>query len=608
MCGIVGIIDSRGAINESTIRRMADTIQHRGPDGNGYHVQDGVGLGHRRLSIIDLENGQQPMHSADGKCTLVYNGELYNFQALKEELSAAGHSFRTHSDTEVILAAYQAWGTTCVERFRGMFAFALHDHSEKRVFLARDPLGIKPLYYSHVEERVCFASEIRAISQVPGFDAKISPKALDAYLKYQYIPQPDTVFENMYCLPPGNMAVVSVDNPTVSPKPYWQVKYQPEHLPEADWLERLEDAVKESVDAHLVADVPFGAFLSGGIDSTLVVSYMQEILQQPVKTFTIGFEEKEYSELDYARQAAKQLGTEHYEEIVKPDALAVLDILVDRYGQPFGDSSAIPTYYVSKLASEHVKMVLTGDGADEAFAGYHSYTHWQKYLAYEGSAAWKRPMHPLMHLVSKDKYPLRKSAQGWQEQITYYAKNARQAIWQPDFVEKAVDQYDYYERAYKAAGKTPMTWRAQYTDMQTYLPGDILTKVDVASMANSLETRTPLTDKSIWELAAKIPTELNFAQNSQGQWQSKRLLKKILAKKFDSKFVHRPKQGFGVPLKHWFAPKGPLYDFMQAEFEPKEHPLYQFLNPKVVQPMVAKGEYPSNLWLLLFLSRWLKKH
>jgi asparagine synthase (glutamine-hydrolysing) len=572
-------------------------------------IRDSVGLGHRRLSIIDLATGAQPMTNEDGNVWITYNGELYNYQELRKELIAKGHGFRSVSDTETIIHAYEEWGDACVERFRGMFAFGIADYRKRRVFLARDQLGIKPLYYLVQAGHFAFASELQALRCIPGQPFTIDTKALDEYLWLQYIPAPRTIFREVQKLPPAHRMAITFDGRVTGPEEYWRVEWRPDRKRrEEEWVEALDDVLRDSVRAHLVADVPFGAFLSGGVDSSAVVAYMAQIMDRPVKTFSIGFEEAEYSELPFAKQASERWGTEHHVEIVKPDALDVLPRLVSHYGEPFGDSSAIPTFYVSQMARKHVPMVLSGDGGDESFAGYDSYRYWMRGFDHDGAARWKNLLRPIGHALNPDRYPLRcPTLDAWLSFINYMPTDLRQQLWRPEYRPVLPPVLETFKKEFKRVRKYQLCSKVQYMDLKTYLPFDILTKVDVASMMHGLEVRTPLVDVRVVEFASTIPQNLLIRKNGAGEWEGKLLLKKVMQKYYPSEFLHRKKMGFAVPVRKWFSSGGALRPMVQERLTGQNSVLNEFFNLEIRQAIVANG-VSHQMWLLLFLDEWLRQN
>ncbi|MEL6562251.1 MAG: asparagine synthase (glutamine-hydrolyzing) [Bacteroidota bacterium] len=599
MCGISGAVGFEQEVKHH-LKAFNESLLHRGPDGEGIFEQGSVFLGHRRLSIIDLDNGQQPMFSEDKNCVIVFNGELYNFRELRIELEKAGISFKTTSDTEVILYAYKVWGQSCLNRFRGMFSFAIVDYVSNHVFIARDHFGIKPLLYYQGSEGFFFASELSAFKKLPFLNFSINSEALDQYLWHQYIPAPNTIFKNIHKLPPANFLKIGFNGKVLEKQKYWQFKFTPEHSPSmSDWVEETDNVIKSSVKSHLVSDVPFGAFLSGGIDSSLVVSYMSELLSSPVKTFSIGFHEKEYNELKYARAIAEQYQTEHYEEILEPDALTMLPDLVSQYGEPFGDSSSIPTYYVSKLAGSKVKMVLSGDGGDEAFAGYDTYLRWINDLSYPGVSKTKKMLYPLGRAIYPHRYMKRNSYQHWMEIVRYYPYELRKQLY-----EGKLDIFPNYDSKlfgtlFKEAENFDHVQKAQYMDLGTYLPYDILTKVDIASMAHSLEVRTPLIDTKVWDHISKIPSSHHFS-GEKSEFTGKILLKKLLASKTSEEFAFREKKGFAVPLSKWFGDQ----DQKVIDRLMDSNHLFEYFHKPTVKEILQDG-IGRRIWLLLFLDEWL---
>ena len=611
MCGIVGLLNwNFSPVVRPILECMTNLLAHRGPNGNGVFVREFVGLGHRRLSIIDLEGGKQPLSNEEGTLWITFNGEIYNYKELQQTLSKKGHRFRTKSDTEVIVYAYKEWGDDCVKHLRGMFAFGIADFHRRRIFLARDHFGIKPLYYARTPTAFVFASELQALRPVPDISWDIDLQAVDQYLCFQYIPAPRTIFKNIFKLLPAHRMSISFDQKAQLPEPYWNLEFRPnfQRKPK-EWMEAVEETLKESVRAHLVSDVPFGAFLSGGIDSSLVVNCMSEILREPVKTFSIGFDDPSFNEISFASQVADQCHTEHHVEILKADALQILPELVRNFGEPFGDSSAIPTFYVSKLARQSVPMVLSGDGGDEFFAGYSSYSAWMRWLEYGDLTTFKRQMGFLFHgLFHPKQRPFFRSPQlkHWLCFIQSVSVETRKELWRPehqktlDCSEKKNEKFPAILDSYSAAHKV------QWMDIHTYLPDDILTKVDRASMMHGLEVRTPFVDLKVAELAVTIPSELNLSQNSFGEWEGKILLKNVIQKYYPPSFVRRPKQGFAVPLEKWFSPKQDINQQMTQRLLSASSPLAAWFNSGALQMVMKKG-MTNFVWSLLFLDEWVRQ-
>ncbi|MDO9553105.1 asparagine synthase (glutamine-hydrolyzing) [Rhodonellum sp.] len=590
---------------------MLSPICHRGPDGEGVFCFENIGIGHRRLSIIDLVGGKQPLSNFEKSLWITYNGELYNYRELRKSLQQKGFSFSTDSDTEVVLHAYAYWGKDCVRHFRGMFAFGILDILNKELFLARDHFGIKPLVYAHNSEVFAFSSEIQALKPIPEINWDIDLTALDQYLAYQFIPAPNTIYKEVKKLPPAHFMRVSFSGEIKELTSYWQLDFKPDHSrTEKDWMEALEETIKISVNSHLVADVPFGSFLSGGIDSSLVVGYMSQLMAKPVKTFSIGFEEEGYSELDYARKVARHWGTDHHEAIVRADALSILPDLVRHYGEPFGDSSAIPTYYVSQLARKHVTMALSGDAGDELFAGYESYsTRWSRHFSPipEHLPAYKKGLYQILNPVFPRKYPLRTaSLSDWQRYIQYYGPIERSKLWKPEFSHQLIQTDAIHLKIWKESEALGHFQKAQNLDFRTYLPYDILTKVDIASMMHSLEVRTPLLDIRVVELACQIPEKFNINKSS-GEWVGKQLLKKIVSKDLGNEFAFRNKMGFAIPIQKWFGTDGKSSKEVKDRLLSSGNGLDTFFDTSELK-RIANGSHSGQQWLMIFLQEWLNQN
>lgn len=606
MCGIAGYISLNNKAEDHIIKGMTDIIAHRGPDGFGHKLFNNIAIGHRRLSIIDLAAGHQPMCSADEKIWITFNGEIYNYLELKTELQKLGVVFKTNSDTEVIIYAYQKWGNNCLQKLRGMFAFAIVDYNKEELLIARDHFGIKPVYIYKDNKTIAFASELQQFKALENFDSSVNTIAIDNYLWLQYVPAPITIFNAVQKLKPAHYITVSFKGIVSTQKQYWDISFSNKQTKtQEEWIEATNDVIKNSVKAHLVSDVPFGAFLSGGIDSTLVVKYMSEILPQKVKTFSIGFEEEEYNELKFSDQAAKVFGTEHYTKIIQPDALSLLPKLVTHYGEPFGDSSALPTYYVCELAKKHVTMVLSGDGGDECFAGYGSYLHWMQYMPINYREGFKKKLYPYLEKYLPKKYPRKDSLNYWLSHIEYLNTDWRSKLWNKDLKENIKKSPVEFEEFYAKTEKYSMANKVQYMDAKTYMPYDILTKVDIASMCHSLEVRTPLIDKEVWEFAATIPEEFNIKKMN-GKWEGKLLLKQILQRHFPSEFVYRKKQGFAIPLSKWFSNKGELRQKLNESVLSPNSNLSGYFDIKTLDELL-KTDNTGGMWLMLFLEEWLNQ-
>ncbi len=623
MCGISGILDTGSAPERALIEKMNRIMEHRGPDGEGYHLDGPVALGHRRLSIIDLSGGAQPLSNEDDSVWITFNGEIYNFPALREELLALGHRFRTRSDTETIVHAWEEWGEDCPKRLRGMFAFAIWDKRRKVLFLARDRMGKKPLYYYSDGKRFLFASEIKALLQDDAVPRELDPGALVDYLNYHYIPFPGTIFKGIRKLAPGHSLNIALDPSstalTVLEKPYWNLTYAPDvSVSEDEWIAALRAKLEEAVQIRLISEVPLGAFLSGGIDSSAVVALMSQVQSAPVKTFSIGFKEEDFSELQYARQIAERFGTEHHEYVVEPDAMEVLPRLAWEYDEPFADSSAIPTWYVSKLAREQVTVILSGDGGDETFAGYRRYRwatdmgryDWLPDAIRKPLFGWPAAMLPtgmkgqgtLRHL-SRDPFERYAGINTFGE--TAYLESLLSADVKSGLrgdSARTLPDYTALKRYYDECLEHDYLTRIQYVDTKTYLAEDILTKVDRASMLCSLETRAPLLDHEVVELAARMPSHLKLKNGD-----AKYILKKTMAGLLPDEILYRRKMGFGVPLVHWF--KKDLTSYARDILLSQQARERGFFNPAAVEKLLndhqkAGRDLSARIWALLFFEHW----
>ena len=589
---------------------MTETLSHRGPDGAGVFVRDNVGLGHRRLSIIDHEGGRQPMSTSDGQVHLTYNGEVYNFRELRKELEGKGYRFRTSSDTEVILYAYEAWGRHCVDRFEGMFAFAIADFRKREILLARDHFGIKPVLYRITQNSFAFASEFQAFYPLPDWSGEIDLYAIDLYLRYQYIPAPHTAFRKVFKLPAGHRMIVAMDEPRHTIERYWEPDFSKKRkFRDEELLEELDDTLRDSVKRHLVADVPFGALLSGGIDSSLVVGYMSELLHQPVKTFSIGFEDESVDELKYARLVSQKYGTEHHEEIVKFDALEKLPEIVRHHGEPFGDQSTIPTWYVSQLARSHVPMVLSGDGGDELFAGYGTYPAWLQNVAPPEvlpDRTLKGFLRPLWKAVNPGKYPVKpnaeKNIENWIRCIGRFNSDSRGTLWHRDIAFVSDLPGTTFEDALQSGSGFSGVNRVQRIDLETFLPEDILCKVDIASMRFGLEVRPPMLDRRFFKLASSIPPRQLHQQGA--EYCGKLPLKRLAASKLGDEFAFRPKQGFGLPLQSWLRDDTMNSAAVADRLCHADAMINQWFQPVAVNEVIA-NQRVENIWLLLVLEEWL---
>jgi asparagine synthase (glutamine-hydrolysing) len=542
------------------------------------------------LAIIDPVGGAQPLANEDGSRQLVFNGEIYNFQELRRELVAAGPLFATRTDSEVLLHGYEEWGEDLVARLRGMFAFGLVDFANRRLFLARDQLGIKPLYWTVDRHRLAFASAIGTLRLLPDLDATLDWTALDQYLQLQYVPPPLTAFRAIRKLPPASCLSVDFEGTVRGPRRYWRLAYAPRRgLSSAAWEEGLDAALDDSIRAHLVSDVPSGAFLSGGVDSSLVVDRMSRLLGAPVKTFSIDFEDAAYSEAAYGRFVAEQCGTDHHVRTVRPEALAILPELLRGFGEPFGDSSAVAAWHLARMAREQVPMVLSGDGGDEAFGGYEAYALWLSGVDHR-TTPWPQFSDDLgryLSLVSYVNYPFR--ARLWREPYRWVLESP----------------FAWHEAVFASLAGLPPLAQARLCDVAAYLHGDILAKVDVTSMAHGLEVRTPLVDVRVMELAFSMPEDLLMGRDAQGNWQGKRVLKKLLERSFPAAFVHRPKKGFALPLSTWFGPGGQYRPHLEARLLGPDSRLGPLFRPEPMERLL-RAVSTGPLWVLLVLEQWLR--
>jgi len=654
MCGIAGLLSQSRTDLDATVAQMVASIRYRGPDDSGVWTDPsaGVGLGHARLSILDLSpEGHQPMSSRTGRYVLSYNGEVYNFAELRSELETCGAAFRGHSDTEIILAAFEAWGIDkSLRRFVGMFAFAIWDRHERRLYLVRDRLGIKPLYFGWVGRSFVFASELKAIRSLREFDSPVDRGALALFTRLAYVPAPHSIYRDLYKLMPGCLfsigldQVVSRKNFSASPddsaaswRPvrYWSAKQAAEEgtsrplvASESDALEQLEVLLRQAVKLRMVADVPLGAFLSGGVDSSLVTALMQAQSATPVRTFTIGFHEAEYNEADHAKQVAAHLGTDHTELYVAPEqARAVIPRLPNLYDEPFGDSSQIPTFLVSELARRHVTVALSGDGGDELFAGYNRYflgrRLWSRigwlpksfrYGMAKGIRAFSPEslstiFHALRFFVPSMQSPgdkLHKLADilAVKDPDTMYLGLVSQWKDPAQVVREGLEPLITLTDRGQWAGLDDFTLRMMFLDLVTYLPDDILTKVDRASMGVSLEARVPLLDHRLVEFAWRLPLSMKIRREGEGKW----LLRRVLDRYVPAPLIERPKMGFGVPIDQWL--RGPLREWAEELLD--EHRLRQegYFSPEPIRQkweehLSGRRNWQYPLWNVLMFQAWL---
>jgi len=626
MCGIAGIFDTRERrpIDEGLLERMNQAQFHRGPDDGGVHVEPGVGLAHRRLSIIDLSNGHQPLFNEDGSVVVVYNGEIYNFPELTTELLAAGHQFRTHCDTEVIVHAWEEWGEECVKRFRGMFAFAIWDRNRQTLFLARDRLGIKPLHYALQKDgRLLFGSELKSLLVHDRLPRKIDPCSVEDYFAFGYVPEPRTIFSDVFKLPPGHILTIRRGDTRLQPRQYWDVDFSPNGITdEREAREQLIARIEEAVRIRLIADVPLGAFLSGGVDSSAVVAMMAGLNSEPVNTCSISFGDPAYNESDFASIVANRYHTRHQVEEVSPDDFDLVEKLVDLYDEPYADSSAMPTYRVCELARKRVIVALSGDGGDENLAGYRRY-RWHQYEQRMRSILPLSLRRPLFGTLGR-LYPkadwapkvfrakstlealARDDVEGYFHSVSILGDTIRARLFSDEFRRnlQGYQAVEVFREHATHAPEHPLS-RVQYLDLKTYLVGDILTKVDRASMAHGLEVRVPLLDHKLVEWMAGLSPEFKL-RGREGKY----LLKKSMESRLPEEILYRPKMGFAVPLDSWF--RGPLRERVrQALLGPVmlDSGIFDggFLRQMVEQHQSGRRDFSSPIWTLLMFEAFLRK-
>ncbi len=628
MCGIAGLFDTRGKrdFDRELVRRMNDIQHHRGPDEGGYHFEPGVALAHRRLSIIDLSTGQQPLFNEDGSVAVVFNGEIYNFQALVPELEALGHVFHTRSDTEVIVHAWEAWGEDCVQRFRGMFAFALFDRNRDTLFMARDRLAVKPLFYALLADgTLAFGSELKVLMQLPGLDRRIDPHAVEEYFALGYVAEPRTIFTGARKLGPGEMLCIRRGQPVPEPKSYWDVRFTLDNpLSFADAGAELTERLRESVRLRMISDVPLGAFLSGGVDSSAVVATMAGLSDEPVNTCSIAFDDPAFNESEFAQMVADRYRTHHYVETVKSDDFDLIDTLAALYDEPYADSSAIPTYRVCQLARKQVTVALSGDGGDESFGGYRRY---RLHLMEEKMRAAlplgvRQPMFGMLgRLYPKADWAprvfrakttfqalARDSVEAYFHSVSILRDDMRRRLFSPRFATElgGYNAIEVFRRHGAAANTDDPLALIQYLDLKTYLVGDINTKVDRASMAHSLEVREPLMDHKLVEWLATLPSGLKI----KGQ-QGKYLFKKAMEPMLPNDVLYRPKMGFSVPLARWF--RGPLKQRVRDAVLGETLAATGIFNQDYLRHLVdahqsGARDYSSPLWTVMMFEAFLRNN
>jgi asparagine synthase (glutamine-hydrolysing) len=624
MCGICGLIDVRGGMNSDLledVRKMAGVLVHRGPDDDGFFHNHRVALGFRRLSIIDLDTGSQPISNETGAIQVVFNGEIYNFLQLRHTLEARGHIFRTRSDTETIVHAYEEYGESCVEHFHGMFAIALWDEARMRLFLARDRLGKKPIYYFHKQGLFAFASELKALLQSPHVPREIDPAAIEQYLASGYIPAPGSILREIYKLSPGHWLTFDSENQRLRVQSYWRPKYLPKsRIAFEDAAVELRRLLSTAVYQRLVSDVPLGALLSGGVDSSIVVGLMAQHSPKPIKTFSIGFEEEEFNELPYARRIAQQFGTDHHEMVVRPQAAEILPELVWYLDEPMADDSVLPSFYLSKMARQHVTVALNGDGGDEVFAGYNSYAAVLACRRYGSLPVWVRrglietTLRALpgdqngTHFLSRARRLVAQSAQPLENQflrwMTLYDEPIRRSFYTPNFSQQLTDISRFPETSSCEAALGPLDWMLRH-DTLNYLPGDLLVKMDRMTMAHSLEARSPFLDHEVVQYVAQLPESYKHRGMTR-----KRILKIACRDLLPKQIASRPKHGFSVPVDRWF--RGPLKTIagdiiFSGSFRDRGQLSIKQVAHLWEQHQTGKKAHGDRLWALLVLELWQRQ-
>jgi asparagine synthase (glutamine-hydrolysing) len=601
---------------------MNDAIRHRGPDEDGFYIDGSVGLAMRRLAIIDLKSGQQPIHNQDRSSWIVFNGEIYNYLELREKLENLGHTFYTNSDTEAIVHAYDQYGTDCPKHLRGMFAFAIWNKTKQELFIARDRVGKKPLLYAEVNGQLIFGSEFSALLLHPDVSRDIDHEALDYYLSFMCIPAPLTVYRSIRKLEPAHW--LRWRNGNIELGRYWQPDFTKKiDISEEEAGERTIEILRDAVKVRLMSEVPLGAFLSGGIDSSAVVALMSQESSERVKTFSIGFEEQDFSELHHARRVAEHVGADHHEFIVRPDAVEILPMLVEHYGEPYADSSAVPTYYVARETRKHVTVALNGDGGDESFAGYERYIAMGLTEKYRKIPSFVREslIREAVNMLPTD--PTRKSkiksaqrllavvarpkAGRYMHWMSVFNDELKEPLYTDSFRQQTAgaSAIGILENWFKRANGIGAVDTLLLTDQMTYLPNDLLVKVDIATMAVSLEARSPFLDHHVIEFAASLPQNLKLRRLT-----GKYILKKVLHKLLPSENLTRRKMGFGVPIGHWF--RGKMQPFLREVILSDKALGRGLFKPEAVKQLVdlharAERDYSHQLWTLLMLELWFNR-
>ena len=635
MCGICGKVSSNTNtnINEDLIRKMCSVLTHRGPDDEGVYVSPSsypsprrregirVGLGHRRLSIIDLSPaGHQPMSNEDGSLWIVMNGEIYNFPELREVLEKKGHVFKSHSDTEVLLHLYEDRGVDCLVELRGMFAFAIWDAKRERLFIARDRVGKKPLHYIFRNNTLIFASEMKALLKDPEVSTEVNRPAISDYLTYGYIPTPETIFNNIMKLPPAHFMLYEKGNIRI--QKYWQLDFSKKiKLSEPEYCERIMELLEEATRIRLISDVPLGAFLSGGIDSSAVVYIMSKFTSDPVKTFSIGFEEETHSELKYAKVIADRFKTDHHEYIVKPDAIELLPKLVWNYNEPYADSSALPSYYVAKMTRQKVKVALNGDGGDEGFGGYERFmaarfaevirrrlpNGFRKFVLkpvarrIPESLKYNNFFTKLKRFVLMAERPYSERHYNW---MSIFRDKEKEDLFTDEFKKETGNRHSFFylNNAFQECASKDIVDLVMSTDFKTYLLDDLLVKMDIATMSNSLEGRSPFLDHKLLEFAASVPSDVKIKGR-----RLKYILKKSLRGKLPDEILSRGKMGFGIPVDSWFRNELRNYSYdilMSQSFIKRGYFKREAIGRLLEDHVRARANNGARIWALVNLELW----
>lgn len=628
MCGICGYVTQNGEpMNRALLQQMNDTLRHRGPDGEGFFVRENVGLAMRRLAIIDIAGGGQPLYNEDASVAIVFNGEIYNFQALREELKTRGHLFKTQSDTETIVHGYEEWGDGVLARLNGMFAFALWDESQKRLLLARDRMGKKPLYWHHSARGLVFGSEAKALLCAPWIERRVNARALHHYLTLQYTPDPLTIYENVFQLPAAHKLILKEGAPPRVER-WWQLDFEPKwNINENDAVERARELLSAAVKRRLISEVPLGAFLSGGVDSSIVVALMAEQSNAPVKTFSIGFEERHYSETQYARLIAERYGTDHHEFLFRPNDLTrVVQGVANAADEPFADPAALPLYELARQTRQHVTVALCGDGGDETLAGYRRYVLDGWLRPYAAMPAWvtqrlvpaaaarlpepewlpedSNPLTGLRRLAQFSAVTHKASLARWG---SYFNHAEKMELYAPPLRDALADTSteEVIARAYDEAYATSLLDCTLYADHVTYLAGDLLPKTDRMTMAHSVEGRAPLLDVEWVEWTARLPEKFKV-RGRETKW----LLKRAFAEKLPNEILTRGKQGFSVPVGLWL--RDDLQDWARERLV-ENRALDEWFEPTAVQNLFAqhisgRANHGKKLWALLMVAVWQEEY